>query len=92
MVRPAFDVSQLTVAERLELIDALWESLRSNPEELPLSDDELALIEERRAAHARQPGTATPWEEVRARLHADQEADERAAEAATRRGSSARGG
>ena len=73
MVRPGFDVHQLTVAERLELIDTLWESLRSNPEHLPVSDEERVLIEERRAEHGRNPESAVQWEDVRAHLLADQE-------------------
>ncbi len=85
MVRPAFDITQLTVAERLQLIEELWASLASRPEAVPLTDAQLALIAERRAEHARDPEGAIPWEAVRAELLADQEADERAG-AGERRG------
>jgi putative addiction module component (TIGR02574 family) len=78
MVRPAFDITQLTVAERLQLIEELWASLASRPEAVPLTEAQLALVSERRAEHARAPEGAIPWETVRAELLADQEADERA--------------
>jgi putative addiction module component (TIGR02574 family) len=79
MVRPAFDIAQLTVAERLALIEELWASLAARPELLPLTPEQLALVAERRAEHERDPEGAIPWEVVRAELFADQEADERAA-------------
>ena len=34
----------------------------------PLTDEEKALIEARIAAHERNPETAIPWEDVKARL------------------------
>ncbi|AHG92880.1 addiction module component, TIGR02574 family (plasmid) [Gemmatirosa kalamazoonensis] len=79
MVRPAFDIAQLTVAERLELIEELWASLAARPDLLPLTPAQLALVAERRAEQERDPGSAVPWDVVRAELFADQEADERAA-------------
>ncbi len=77
MVRSAFDISRLTVAERLELIDALWTSLRTRDAVLaPLTPEEVALIEARRTDHKCDPSSAIPWETVRADLLADQASDE----------------
>jgi putative addiction module component (TIGR02574 family) len=89
MVRPVFDISQLTTAQRLELIERLWESLRVQPDVLPPTDAELAMLRERRAEHERDPDSAIPWETVRAELYADQEVDEAAAKS---EGSGERGG
>ncbi len=76
MVYPAIDIDRLTVGERLELIEQVWESLRRGTGALPLSDAERAVIEARRAEHRADPGAALPWETVRAELLGDQEADE----------------
>ena len=79
MVRPAYDLAELTqlpVAERLRLLDALWESLRQEPAAAEFSAEELALIEARASEHAHDPDSAIPWEAVRAELLAAQEADE----------------
>ena len=78
MVRPAFDITQLTVAERLQLIEELWASLATRPDAVPLTEAQRALVADRRAEHARDPGGAIPWADVRSELVADQDADERA--------------
>jgi len=79
MVRPAFDIDQLTADERFALIERLWESLRGRVGSLPLSTEERAVIEARRAVHRRDPQSAVAWESVRSELQADQEADDRRA-------------
>ena len=76
MVYPAIDIDRLTVGERLELIEQVWDSLRRGAGVLPLSDAERAVIEARRAEHRVDPGAAVPWETVRAELLSDQETDE----------------
>ena len=78
MVRPAFDIAQLTVAERLQLIEELWASLATRPDAVPLTEAQLALVADRRAEHTRDPGGALLWAAVRSELLADQDADERA--------------
>ena len=78
MVRPALDLSQLTVSERLALLQAVWDSLRAHPEALPLGADERALVTARREEHRRDPDGAVPWDDVRAELWADQARDDEA--------------
>jgi putative addiction module component (TIGR02574 family) len=84
MVYPAIDIARLTVGERLELIEQVWDSLRREAGVLPLSDSERAIIETRRAEHRADPGAAVDWETVRADLVSDQEADEQQARSAKR--------
>lgn len=76
MVYPAIDIERLTVGERLQLIEQVWDSLRRGAGVLPLSDSESAVIEARRAEHRSDPNSAVPWESVRADLLADQGEDE----------------
>jgi putative addiction module component (TIGR02574 family) len=76
MGRPAVDISQLSPAERFELIEQLWTSLRARPNAFAMSPDEQATIEARREAHRRDPSAAIDWEAVRADLAADQDADD----------------
>lgn len=81
MVQSTIDLARLVAlpaAERLALVQALWDSLRAEPSALPLTDAARALIAERRAEHRRDPDAAVPWDVVRAELWADQEADEAA--------------
>jgi putative addiction module component (TIGR02574 family) len=78
MVRPAFDIAHLTTAQRLELIERLWDSLRLQPALLPPTAAEQAMVAERRAEHTRDPDSAIPWDVLRDDLYADQAADETA--------------
>lgn len=84
MVYPAIDIARLTVGERLELIEQVWDSLRRDAGVLPLNDTERAMIEARRAEHRADPATAVEWETVRSDLLSDQEADEQRARSANR--------
>jgi len=84
MVYPAIDVDRLTVGERLQLIEQVWDSLRRGAGVLPLNEAERAVIEARRAEHLNDPGSAVAWEKVRAELVVDQEANEQQARSSKR--------
>ncbi len=61
------ELLELTPAERIELVQDLWDSIK--PEDLPpLTADEMDELDRRLAEHHRDPSTAMPWEEVKARL------------------------
>jgi putative addiction module component (TIGR02574 family) len=63
------DLLKLPATERLEIIDALWESLTADPAHLPPVSDELrAEIERREAEHEQDPSTAMDWEDFRKEL------------------------
>jgi putative addiction module component (TIGR02574 family) len=76
MEYPAIDIARLTVAERLALIERLWDSLRHEPSDIALNDEELAMIDARRSEHRSDTASAVEWETVRSELLSDQEADE----------------
>ena len=59
------DASQLPVGQRIQLIEALWDTL---PEDAPppLSDEWLAEIERRSAEFDAGSVEPVPWEQVRA--------------------------
>ena len=64
------ELLKLSVPERIQLAEDLWDSIAAEPEALPpLTDAQRAEIERRLAEHDRDPTSAIPWEEVRARLH-----------------------
>ena len=58
--------SQLTVADRVELIGALWDTI--DAEALPVTPREAALVAERIAEADADPGAVVPWDEVRASM------------------------
>ena len=61
-------IKQLSVAERLDLITELWDSIPDSLEELPIPEWHRAELERRLAAADANPDGAIPWEEVRERL------------------------
>ncbi len=63
------ELMKLSPAERIQLAQDLWDSIA--PEEMPpLTPEQIEEMERRRAEHEKDPGSAIPWEEVRASLWA----------------------
>lgn len=59
-------VKTLSVAERIELIGAVWETL--SPDDIPVSEEEKVLLDTRLADMELNPGDQSLWSEVQARL------------------------
>lgn len=62
------DLLHLSVAERLQLVEDLWDSIATEPEALELTQAQKDELDRRMAEHRADPGSAIPWEEVRTRL------------------------
>ncbi len=59
-------VSSLSIAEKCELLDALWEDLETHGP--ALSDEQNEELDRRAAAYERNPSAVVPWEQVKGRL------------------------
>lgn len=72
MSLPKIDLSTLTAAERLQLLDQVWESFRVDPQSLPFTTAQREELERRQAAYDRGAMRVRPWpdvrEEIRSRL------------------------
>ena len=70
MQRGAFDFTHLTVAERLELVEELWDSIAADAgdEVVPLADDERSMLDERLADLRQHPESGRAWADVRAEI------------------------
>lgn len=62
------ELLKLSEAERIQLAQALWDSIPADSEALRLSDDEVEEFERRLAEHDEDPASAIPWDVVRAEL------------------------
>ncbi|HEX5051998.1 MAG TPA: addiction module protein [Planctomycetota bacterium] len=62
---PRIDLTSLTDAERLQLLDEVWESFREAPDSLPLTDAQRTELERRQTAYDAGQMFARPWQEVR---------------------------
>jgi putative addiction module component (TIGR02574 family) len=62
------EILSLTVADRLQLLEEIWDSLAETPEAIPVTEAQRKELARRRRAHVRNPSAAKPWAEVRAKL------------------------
>ena len=58
----------LPLAERVELVDALWESLADEGYEPTLTTEQAAELDRRLEAHLHDPNSVIPWESIKAEL------------------------
>ncbi len=59
------ELLELPAAERLQLVEAIWDSLIEFPEAIPISDDVREELDCRLAAYYDDPSSARPWREVK---------------------------
>lgn len=62
------DILQLTVAERIQLAEDIWESIVAQPDALPLTAAQRKELDRRLEAHKKTPTATKSWEQVRAKL------------------------
>lgn len=60
--------NELTKAEQIRYLQALWDRIAESPEELPVPASHIELVEERLGAYRRDPSQVRPAEEVLDRL------------------------
>ena len=58
----------LPLSERIELVEALWESIIQDGYEPELTTAQTEELDRRLAAHERNPDDVVPWETVKAEL------------------------
>jgi len=56
--------SSLSKAEQIRYLQALWDSISTRPDEIPVPESHLLLAEERLAEYHRDPSRARPAHEV----------------------------
>jgi putative addiction module component (TIGR02574 family) len=72
MGQPAFDFRQLPLAERVQLVEDIWDSIaqeaNAGVDALPLSEAQRTELLRRLADADAHPDDRIPWEEVRSEL------------------------
>ncbi len=68
------DVKRLTVAERIELAEAIWDTVAEDAgvDVLPVSEAHRLELDRRLEDLEESPSAGSPWGEVRTRLERDQ--------------------
>jgi putative addiction module component (TIGR02574 family) len=59
------DILQMSVAERIQLAEDIWDSIAAVPEALPLTDAERTELNRRLELYASNPDEGIPWDELK---------------------------
>jgi putative addiction module component (TIGR02574 family) len=62
------DILSLSIAERIELIGDIWDSVAEVPEVISLTDAQKAELDRRLDAYRENPTAGSPWSVVRERI------------------------
>lgn len=63
------ELRKLSVAERIQLAEDLWDSIAQEPADVPgLTQAQRQELQRRLREHEREPSTAIAWEQVRTEL------------------------
>ena len=64
----ATDTIELSIPERIQLVEDIWDTIATEAEAIELTEDEKKIIDERLEAYHRNPALGSPWEDVYKRI------------------------
>ena len=62
------DIAELSISERIQLAEDLWDSILENSEELPLTNAQQQELDRRLEQYNRNPSLGADWNAVKSRL------------------------
>jgi putative addiction module component (TIGR02574 family) len=62
----ALGIDRLSVAERIALVQAIWDSIAAEPDAAPLTDAQRQELERRANDDDANPDDTVPWEQAKA--------------------------
>ena len=62
------DILGLSVSERIQLVQDIWDSIAEVPDSIPLTDEQKAELDRRLDAYRKDPHSGSPWSIVRERF------------------------
>ena len=65
------NILKLSLSERIQLVEDIWDSIAESPETLPLTAAQKAELDRRLADHEADPDSGRSWDEFRASLDKD---------------------
>jgi len=64
----AADLFSLSIPERIQLVEDIWDSIAVHPEMVGLTQDVMGELDIRLVEHAKHPDNVSSWDEDRSRL------------------------
>ncbi|MCH7990374.1 MAG: addiction module protein [Planctomycetes bacterium] len=62
------ELFELEVAEKLQLVEDLWDNIATTPDAVPVEDWQKEELARRKAAHQQDQEAGSSWEDVKARI------------------------
>jgi putative addiction module component (TIGR02574 family) len=62
------NVLSLSIPERIQLVEDIWDTIAEAPSELSLTDEQKAELDRRLDAYHKNPSEGSPWSLVRKRI------------------------
>ena len=69
------NVLSLSVPERIQLVEDIWDTIAEVPDEVGLSTEQMAELDTRLEAYHLNPDEGSPWGMVRERIRSRKRAD-----------------
>jgi putative addiction module component (TIGR02574 family) len=66
------EILKLSVAQRLRLVEDIWDSIAASPDALPVTDAQRCELDRRLAEYRLNPTAGRTWQEVRDSLSDDE--------------------
>jgi putative addiction module component (TIGR02574 family) len=60
-------ILELSVAQRILIVEQIWDSIADNPESVPLTDSQKQELDKRLNSYYENPEAGTLWEKVKER-------------------------
>lgn len=64
----ATDTLGLSIPERIQLVEDIWDTIAANANSVELTDYEKEIIDERLESYHQNPNLGSPWEKVFERI------------------------
>jgi putative addiction module component (TIGR02574 family) len=62
------DLLELSMSERIQLVEDLWDSIATVPEAVSLTEAQKEELDRRLDAYHKNPDAGSPWESVKERI------------------------
>ena len=62
------EVLELPIADRIKLVQVIWDSVAAQPDQVPVTPEQRAELETRMREYRDAPDDVRPWDEVERRL------------------------
>ena len=68
MIKEFSNILEMSVAQRILLVEEIWDSIAENPEAVPLTDSQKIELERRLTSYRENPDAGVPWTDVRDKI------------------------